>query len=88
MKEHKFVGTIIDESYFKPYRGMFYDIHEGKIRARGALLKICECCGAPRPLTIEDKMTRGQYHDCEKMFVFGSLRWEWGQFVFIPAEGR
>ena len=72
-RTHKFVGTIIDESYFRPYHDL------------GDLWKICEMCGEPRILIRNGEFTRGKYHDCEKLFVFGALRWEWGQFIFISA---
>lgn len=87
MKEHKFVGTIIDKSYYEMYAGTF--------RGKPALFKMCEVCDTPRVMVIGTKgvdreLARGRYHDCETYKYLG-IRWDgWHEFRFIsnPPYGQ
>ena len=70
-KEHKFVGTIIDKSYYALYDGIFKD--------QAARYKMCEICDTPRVLTIgsgeERQLARGKYHDCEN-YKYICAKWD------------
>jgi len=71
--DRKFVGTIIDSSYFIPYE------------KNGNTYKMCEMCDKPRVLMIKGVLARGKQHDCDVPRLIG-LKWEWGQFAFIKPK--
>lgn len=73
---NKFIGTIIDKSYFDFYR------------ENDNLYQMCCSCDRPRLLRDKDGLTRGKKHYCEDKKNWGwvyFMNWEWGQFVFIHA---
>ena len=72
----KFIGTIIDKSYFD-----FFKKNDN-------LYQICYSCGEPRLLRDKDGLTRGKKHYCKD----DKLYWAYGNqltdngFIFIPAK--
>ena len=73
---NKFIGTIIDKSYFDLWK-------EGE-----NVYRMCSICDKPQVLRDRDGLTRGKKHYCEDKRNWGwtyFTNWEWGQFVFIPT---
>ncbi len=85
MKEHKFVGTIIDKSY--------YDLYDGIFKDQAAKFRMCAVCDTPIVMVIgsgnERQLARGRYHECETYKYLG-IRWDdWHEFRFVsdPSYG-
>ncbi len=97
--KHKFIGTIIDKSYYQ-----FYEIKDKYNHLHS--FKICRICNEPIDLGFRKDDNSGFAgtlpHICEKFKEFLPLRkkglftqidlerfipeLEWGQFIFIPAK--
>ena len=73
----KFIGTIIDKSYFELYK-------EGE-----NVYRMCCICDKPQILRDKDGLTRGRKHYCEDKRNWGWTYFtdpQWGQFVFIEPS--
>ena len=87
-KGHRFVGTIIDKSY--------YDLYDGIFKDQAARYKMCEMCDTPRVLLIgsgkEKELARGRYHHCEDLddpYKYILAKWDdTHSFRFISPEKK
>jgi len=72
----KFIGTIIDKSYFDFYK------------ESDNLYQMCYSCDKPRLLRDKDGLTRGKKHYCEGnkfYWIYGKQLADDG-FIFISAK--
>jgi nitrate reductase cytochrome c-type subunit len=76
MKPHKFIGTIIDHSYWEPYQ------------IGNKTYRICLQCEKPKLIIDANGFCIGKHHYCEqnKNYWIDMAMSYYQGFIFIPNE--